>query len=1096
MVIAWASGCDWGADPPVGEPPHPAIVTVTPTTAHLGALRATVQMTAEVRDQYGNVMPDAAVGWNTRVRDVAQIDTAGVVTAVSNGTDTVTATADTAVGTAVVTIAQTVTEVAVSPATDTLPQDYTRQMTAHALDANGHPIPKAEFQWRSTDTLVAVVDQSGRVRGVAGGSAAIVAKHAGVEGRSEVTVVSNPERNALVQLYNATGGPFWTQATNWLDEGSVGDWFGVAANDEGRVIDLDLGRNGLRGALPPQVGDLTHLRRLILPYNSLTGPIPSELGDLADLELLDMRFSGLTGPIPWELGNLVNLTQLHLSLNPLTGSIPPELGNLTNLQQLYLNDTDLTGPIPPELGQLASLTHLGLYRSSLSGPIPPELGGLRNLRVMSLIGNSLTESIPSELGNLESLIQLDLTDNSLTGLIPAELTGLPNLLYLHLDGNDLEGPIPASMYRLRSLTSLNLGANGLTGAIPSGLGGLTDLTRLHLGDNELTGAIPAELGRLASLTRIDLGDNELTGAIPPDLGNLNSISRIRLANNQLSGPLPATLGNLTGLQVLDVANNAGLSGPLPRTFLSLGQVEELRTSGTELCAPMDRDFRNWMDRVLIHRTSACGAQGVRAYLTQAVQSREYPVTLVAGDDALLRVFVVATQHTSETIPEVQATFYRNGRETHAVNIPGKPAPIPTEVDESSLSVTANAMVPGAVVESGLEMVVEIDPNGTLDPGLGVPKRIPESGRAWVGVREFPSFDLTVIPYLWNEDPDSSILELVAEVAADPAGHELLEETRMLLPVGELDMTAHPPVDTDTNNILALLVRTEAIRVMEGGAGYYMGTMAGQVTYAVGIAYWPGRASFSIPVPWLIAHELGHNMNLGRAPCGVSTFLDPDYPHPDGTTGSWGYHERLEILVTPLARDLMSNCIPRWISDYSFSKALRYRLADEVALSASAGGTPGMSLLLWGGVDPAGAPFLNPVFVVDAPTALPWTGGDHQLTGHTASGEELFSFRFKMQEIADGGLGSFAFALPVEPEWAAELAEITLAGPGGSVVLDGESGDPMVILRDMRTGQVRAILSDLPSGVDDRVGAAAALRPEPDFKLLFSRGIPDSTAWRR
>ena len=141
---------------------------------------------------------------------------------------------------------------------------------------------------------------------------------------------------------------------------------------------------------------------------------------------------------------------------------------------------------------------------------------------------------------------------------------------------------------------LILSCNSLTGPI---------LTHLYLHDN----AIPAALGRLASVTRLDLGDNELTGAIPPELGNLTSISRMRLANNQLSGPLPATLGNLAGLQVLDVTNNAELSGPLPRTFLSLGQVEELRTSGTELCAPMDRDFRNWMDRVLIHRTSACGA---------------------------------------------------------------------------------------------------------------------------------------------------------------------------------------------------------------------------------------------------------------------------------------------------------------------------------------------------------------------------------------------------------------------------------------------------------------------------------------------------------
>ena len=47
------------------------------------------------------------------------------------------------------------------------------------------------------------------------------------------------------------------------------------------------------------------------------------------------------------------------------------------------------------------------------------------------------------------------------------------------------------------------------------------------------------------------------------------------------------------------------------------------------------------------------------------------------------------------------------------------------------------------MQPGLEMVIEIDPDGTLDPGLGVVKRIPETGRMTIEVREMPVFDLTV-----------------------------------------------------------------------------------------------------------------------------------------------------------------------------------------------------------------------------------------------------------------------------------------------------------------------------------------------------------------
>ena len=430
------------------------------------------------------------------------------------------------------------------------------------------------------------------------------------------------------------------------------------------------------------------------------------------------------------------------------------------------------------------------------------------------------------------------------------------------------------------------------------------------------------------------------------------------------------------------------------------------------------------------------------------------------------------------------------------HVPGKSEAIPEGVDEGSLATSASAEIPGSVIRPGLEMVVEVDPDGMLDPALDVARRIPATGRLALDVRAVPALDLTVVPFLWAQAPDSSILDAVRGMAADPEADTLLGDVRALLPVGALQVAAHEPVLSSSNDARRLLEETEAIRVLEGGAGHYLGTMAGSVTGPSGTAFLPGRAGFSIPRPGTIAHELGHNLGLRHAPCGGAGDPDPSFPHPDGSAGAWGYDFARGELVRPSTPDLMSYCgPPDGISDYHFANALRYRLF-EARVAAVPVIAPARSLLLWGGVDAAGAPYLNPVFAVEAPPALPDSAGAYTLTGRTARGTELFSFRFAMPRAADGdGASAFAFALPVEPGWAGELASITLAGVGGSFALNDDSYLPTVILRDPRTGRVRSILSEVSPPAQAAMDAAER-SAKPELEMLFSRGMPDAAAWRR
>ena len=250
------------------------------------------------------------------------------------------------------------------------------------------------------------------------------------------------DRAALLALYDATDGPNWTYATNWLSDRPMGDWYGVTTDDEGRVIRLELPKNQLNGWIPPELGNLSNLKELDLNENMLSGEIPPELGKLVKLEVLDLYSNQLSGQIPPELGNLESLQWLRLYVNRLSGEIPPELGSLASLKNLQLFKNQLSGEIPLELGNLINLEVLSLPDNQLNGEIPPELGNLDSLRNLNLNDNQLSGEIPLELGNLDSLEDLDLSGNQLSGEIPSALGKLVKLEELVLAGNQLNGEIP------------------------------------------------------------------------------------------------------------------------------------------------------------------------------------------------------------------------------------------------------------------------------------------------------------------------------------------------------------------------------------------------------------------------------------------------------------------------------------------------------------------------------------------------------------------------------------------------------------------------------------------------------------------------------
>ena len=414
-AAAVAKGCGNGDAPTMPPPPEPArptAVTVSPATVELAALGATVRLSAEARDQNGNVMAGAALTWSSVNAAVAAVDGSGLVTAVANGTAAITATAGSASGSVTVTVVQEVSEVALSPGADKLVAGDTLRLAAEGTDANGHAVAGAAFAWASSDTLVAVVGNSGLVTGVAEGAATITAMAGGAQGSLAIKV-ENPDRAALVAFYRATEGTNWANNENWLTDAPLDEWYGAGTDGSGRVVRLVLMDNELSGSIPPELGSLAELEQLELPDNRITGLIPVELGNLTQLTDLELDDNNLAGPIPPEFGNLAKLTNLELDDNQLIGPIPAELGNLVELTNLELNDNGLTGTVPPEFGSLARLRRIILRDNRLTGRIPAELGNLLRLRSLGLAANELTGALPLSLAGLSMLESFDYSDNRL-----------------------------------------------------------------------------------------------------------------------------------------------------------------------------------------------------------------------------------------------------------------------------------------------------------------------------------------------------------------------------------------------------------------------------------------------------------------------------------------------------------------------------------------------------------------------------------------------------------------------------------------------------------------------------------------------------------
>ena len=178
------------AGPPPPPPPPVASVTVAPPTPSITA-GSTVQLTATLRDAGGNTLTGRTVTWTTSASGVAIVSASGLVTGISAGGATITATSEGVSGTSTVTVTPVpVATVTVTPPTPSVSVGSSVQLSAVARDASGNVLTGRSFTWSSNNTGVATVNGSGLVNAAAAGTATITATSEGKSGTSTVTVTT------------------------------------------------------------------------------------------------------------------------------------------------------------------------------------------------------------------------------------------------------------------------------------------------------------------------------------------------------------------------------------------------------------------------------------------------------------------------------------------------------------------------------------------------------------------------------------------------------------------------------------------------------------------------------------------------------------------------------------------------------------------------------------------------------------------------------------------------------------------------------------------------------------------------------------------
>lgn len=415
------------------------------------------------------------------------------------------------------------------------------------------------------------------------------------------------------------------------------------------------------------------------------------------------------------------------------------------------------------------------------------------------------------------------------------------------------------------------------------------------------------------------------------------------------------------------------------------------------------------------------------YLTQAIQKLDNSVTLVAGRDALLRVFVRA--NAANTVrPDVRVRIYTGASLVQTATLTAPESGVRTVIAEGTLTSTWNLLVPGANIRPTTRVLVELDPTQSTTDVNRSDNVWPTSGTPQsVSVNTVPTFNVRFVPIV--------VGALTGNVSEGNKA-SFLSSVQRLFPLSAVVSDVRAPFTSSATEIqsndtngqwLTALSEINALRTTDGAPSttHYYGVLKASYTSGIaGYGYMPGRAA----IGWdhlpsgdrVAAHEWGHNFSRNHAPCGTSG--DTNYPHAGGVINFWGWNSLTNTLVSPTSTDVMGYCSNQWISDYNWAAVMQYRSASGSVSSPQA---PGEGLLVWGRVV-NGQPQLEPAFRVKAPVSASALSASHRLELLDADGTALLDTPIEAQRVDHATASDerqFAVIVPWSATLEARLASI-------------------------------------------------------------------------
>ena len=557
-----------------------------------------------------------------------------------------------------------------------------------------------------------------------------------------------------------------------------------------------------------------------------------------------------------------------------------------------------------------------------------DLSGLElfhNLTRLSVADHKVSNLAP--LAGLDKLSYLNLTGNDVVDLSP--LRSLTALQQVYLDAteiNTLDGlensaaltTVSATWTPLTSLKGLLTAGWAEQGTL------LLDFNCLYLG----SGSYPQkELASLAGLGVTIQGDSD-TYSIYGNFSGLSCPDSMASFAVQSQVSLGSTPTLDYRLDMENYLNADALSCDLyvdlieqqarvpvqtitpcdPQALISL----PVSANGNYTASLVIRDgyggsFQHTLPAI---RVTTLGAQPhIRAVDWGQVVVTRNP-QLIAARNALLRVHVTSDVAPSVP-PDLTMKLTLNGTtQTIAMT---KPTAIPAQMDYENIAASYRAVVPASMMQPGLQVTVSL-PNGdqrVLTPSFATT----------------PTFYLTLVP-----------MRVGGLAVTMPPTADVQRALKSFWPMQSVQIKQHAvftPVATSGD---ALLDEVTDLQAIENDPTYFYGIYSSEVdNYFAGVGWMGLNSAIGYDSTYLsdrcknvggdylcvMAHELGHNFNIGHIGCGTDN-MEPKFPYDFQSIGSLGVSFDLSALYKPTEyRDLMSYCGPQHISDFTFEAVQDY-----------------------------------------------------------------------------------------------------------------------------------------------------------------------------